>query len=458
MNKVSRRDVLASLAMAGASSLAGRADDELLAQGAKIVPKQPMSVAARKQAADVLVKYFGGTAPQLLRPAEGVLRHPSVAPSLPGKEYATSLWDWDTLWTSRGLFRYAAAGDPELHRRVGEHAQGSLLNFLDHQSEEGRIPIMMSVSNPDPFGCLKKRPAPNSQNQAKPVMGQLALLVADEMKDVAWLASRFDQLLRFYDSWTVDNKSSIGLLVWGNDVAIGNDNDPTTFGRPSFSSANLLLNCLYYQDLVAGGVLAGRLGRVGDGERLAGQARELGAAIRRYCWDERDRFYYTVDVQCVDRRAELIPDVKRGMAMSWSCLPLRMQVFTGFLPMWCGIATQEQAKDLVRLHYLNARSFHAEAGVRSLSREESMYSLEFSSNPSNWLGPVWIIVNYLVWRGLKAYQFADAANALADKTIKLLADDLAKNGSLNEYYHPDTGAPLSHKGFMDWNMLVVEMI
>lgn len=79
MSRVSRRDVLASLAMASASSLAGRVDDGLLAQGAKAVP--PMSAAARKQAADVLLKYFGGTAPQLLRPAEGVLGHPSVAPA-----------------------------------------------------------------------------------------------------------------------------------------------------------------------------------------------------------------------------------------------------------------------------------------------------------------------------------------------------------------------------------------
>jgi len=29
---------------------------------------------------------------------------------------------------------------------------------------------------------------------------------------------------------------------------------------------------------------------------------------------------------------------------------------------------------------------------------------------------------------------------------------------LNEYYHPDTGTALSHKGFMDWNLLVLEMI
>ena len=48
--------------------------------------------------------------------------------------------------------------------------------------------------------------------------------------------------------------SSTGLLVWGDDVAIGNDNDPTTFGRPFFSSANLLLNCLFHQDLTAYGM------------------------------------------------------------------------------------------------------------------------------------------------------------------------------------------------------------
>jgi putative isomerase len=47
---------------------------------------------------------------------------------------------------------------------------------------------------------------------------------------------------------------------------------------------------------------------------------------------------------------------------------------------------------------------------------------------------------------------------LADKTLRLLAADVAENGSLNEYYHPDTGAPLSHKGFMDWNLLVIEML
>jgi putative isomerase len=39
----------------------------------------------------------------------------------------------------------------------------------------------------------------------------------------------------------------------------------------------------------------------------------------------------------------------------------------------------------------------------------------------------------------------------------MLAADLAKTGTLHEYYHPDSGAPLSHAGFLDWNLLVLEM-
>ena len=37
-------------------------------------------------------------------------------------------------------------------------------------------------------------------------------------------------------------------------------------------------------------------------------------------------------------------------------------------------------------------------------------------------------------------------------------ETLRQNGSLNEYYHPDTRAALSHKGFMHWNLLALEMI
>lgn len=454
----SRREFLAGVALLGASSLVGAGAGLLPAPAGPADAVSPWSADDRKQAAAQLLGYFGRTAPQLLRPAEGILAHPSIACSLPGKRYATQLWDWDTYWTTRGLFRLAAiSNDSALRKKVGEHAVGSFLNFFDHQSEAGRVAIMLEVNHADPFGTLRPD-RPKSQNQAKPVFGQLARLIADQLGSVDWLAPRFDQLLRFYASWISENQSAIGLLVWGNDVAIGNDNDPTTYGRPFFSSANLLLNCLFYEDLKAAADLAGRLNRPADQQRLANQARAQAERIRKYCWDPRDQYYYTVDVQCTDHRRELIPTVKPGMAMSWQCLPLRLQTFTGFLPLWCGLAAPDQAKSLVQTNYLADDRLRGNWGVRSLSSRESMYCLDYSSNPSNWLGPVWIIVNYFVWQGLKNYGFQKEADNLADQTLRLLSADLTRNGSLNEYYHPDTGMALSHKGFMDWNLLVLEMI
>ncbi len=455
MTAISRRDVLAGLAASSAASIVT----------ARSEPR-PSSAAAnaalfsgdeRGQHADALLRYFAAIAPQLLRAPDGILKHPSVAPALPGKTYSTNLWDWDTLWTSQGLCRLAALlHDDQLKQKLCEHVSGSLLNFLEHASPSGEIPMMMTADDPDPFRVLGKNPT--TRNQAKPVFGQLGLLACDQLGSATWLEPHFDAILRFYDSWVRHNSSPIGLLVWGDDVAIGEDNDPTTFGRPFFSSANLLLNCLFYQDLLASAELARRLGRAADQTRLASQAQELAQRIQRFCWDPRDSYYYTVDVQCVDRRAELIPSVARGMDMSWKCLPMRIQMFTGFLPLWCGIAPQQNAEKLVNTNYLADDRLCARWGARSLSDRETMYSLEFSSNPSNWLGPVWIMVNYFVWKALQRYGYKKEADALAEKTLLLLSRDLEANGSLNEYYHPDTGTALSHKGFIDWNLLVLEMI
>src|ERR1035437_7053515 len=146
---ISRRKAIAGLGMLGASSLA-RASVQDTAVTDSPPTELLLSVQARKDATNQLLSYFKGTVPQLLRPSEGILLHPSIAPSLPGKQYSTSLWDWDTLWTTRGLFRYAnITNDRPFHDRIVEHAIGSFNNFFDHQSEEGRLPIMIDITHAD---------------------------------------------------------------------------------------------------------------------------------------------------------------------------------------------------------------------------------------------------------------------------------------------------------------------
>lgn len=398
--------------------------------------------------ANPLLDYLHRAAADLLRPPAGHLRHPFL---VPGAIYSAEQWDWDAYWTTRGLLALGTLLDDDAFtRRVIAHGQGSIRNLFEHQSANGALPIMMKSDNPDMFGCLRLDGP--EVNQAKPIVAQLALRLCDAAHDDAWFAPFLPGLARFYERWDTRYRSHTGLLVWGSDVAIGVDNDPTAYGRPGFSSANLLLNCLHIEDLRAASALALRLENHALASAWTQRADELAALVSTLCWDTRDRFFYTQDVQCRDHRAQLIPWAAPGMPMEWQSLHIRIQSFTGFLPLWCDAATPAQA-EAMRDHALNPETFHAAFGVRTLARNEPMFSLAQSNNPSNWLGPVWIVANFFTWAGLRRQGFAAEATDL-----DLLDRDLQETGALHEYYHPDTGAPLMNKGFLSWNYLVCEML
>ena len=108
-------------------------------------------------------------------------------------------------------------------------------------------------------------------------------------------------------------------------------------------------------------------------------------------------------------------------------------------------------------HLRDTTLFNAPAGIRTLAPLEKMYDTRASGNPSSWLGPIWINVNYLVFKGLLNYGFEDDARILAEKTILLLGRDFERFGALHEYYLPENGEPVLNKGFQNWNFLVLNM-
>ena len=128
------------------------------------------------------------------------------------------------------------------------------------------------------------------------------------------------------------------------------------------------------------------------------------------------------------------------------------------MAMWAGIATREQAAEMVSKHFRDTTSYNAPAGIRTLSPLEKMYNTKASGNPSSWQGPVWINVNYLVFRGLLNYGYEEEARELAEKTVLLLGRDFERFGALHEYYLPENGEPVLNKGFQNWNFLVLNMI
>ncbi|MFA4944297.1 MAG: trehalase family glycosidase [Lentisphaeria bacterium] len=401
-----------------------------------------------------LLDFICGQTAAIHREAQGCLKHPFL---VPGGLFHDELWDWDSFWIVEGLRPLKGRLAPDAREKFLLHAMGSWINFFDHQTPEGTLPIMMKAGMGDFFGCTTV--GGTEKNQAKPVFAQFARGIAEFAGDFRWLAPYYGPLKKFLQRWRSRYGTDCGLLVWGSDAAIGVDNDPTTYGRPEFSSANLLLNCLFYQELGALGTIAKALGREADLEGLADEAERLKAAIRRECWDESDSFFYTVDVQCRDHRHEHFPQINRGMEMTWRTLPQKIKLFTGFLPMWCGIATPEQARLLVEGHLRNPAEFDARYGLPSLSKRERMYDpATDSANPSNWLGPVWIVANYMVYEGLRRYGYHADAAAVAGKIVTLLGEDLERHGVLHECYHPDTGKPNFNAGFLSWNVLAGAMI
>ncbi|MDE6692102.1 MAG: glycoside hydrolase family 37, partial [Muribaculaceae bacterium] len=178
-----------------------------------------------------------------------------------------------------------------------------------------------------------------------------------------------------------------------------------------------------------------------------------------------DRFYYSVDLNLLPVEKPDIQSVRPGelflhvgQPRDYDCLIQRFSGWSGWMAVWAGIATREEVEEMVTRHYYNSEELYCPAGVRTLSPLEKMYNVSASGNPSSWQGPVWINVNYLVFRGLVLYGFEAEARELAEKTVLLLGRDFERFGALHEYYLPDNGEPVLNKGFQNWNFLVLNMI
>jgi len=407
----------------------------------------------------IIIDYVLNNLNLMFREKEGFLKYPYLDPA---GQYTKNLWDWDSYFTSVALF--GILNNPEFSERVNtirekifECSIGSLMNFFEYQSENGTIPISMKPDNPDVFQC-RNREKGIETNMAKPIFGQYLFLIYKNTNNLDIVKKFFNKLMLFYNCYEKHYKDKdTGLFIWGSDMAIGIDDDPTTWSRPHFSSANIFLNCLMYVDLISTSKLALKLGKNELAAELNNKAKKIYHAIQKYCWDERDGFYYTVDVQC--KRQLLFGWVHKNLEPFWKVIPIKIMLWTGFLPMWCKIATMRQSKRLVYEHLINKNQFYSKYGIRSLSIDEKMYQPEIArGNPSNWLGPIWIIANYLIWKGLKNYHFYKEQKILSENIISLLGNDIEKTGCMHEYYSPETGKGIIGKGFLNWNILILSMI
>ena len=402
----------------------------------------------------LIKEYLSRDYESMFREPGGVYSHPFIVPG--SASYHDSLWDWDSWLTNVALRQVLTdLGSPaERVEKACRYERGCILNFLGWTNMEGWMPIAMNRQ----LTLEAVRPKNiYEENMHKPVLAQhAAFLVGLEGGDAEWLREKSQYLMAFVNNYLHHHRHRCGLHYWQTDYAIGVDTDPSTFFRPPKSSGSILLNCFMFKELEATAYLCDCLHL----DEIAGQyrreAERLKEAIREHCWDERDGFYYSVDLNLAPN--EKVWDLHNGMPRTYDCLIQRLGVWSGFLAMWAGLATPEQAERMVAEHYRNPKTFNAPFGVRSLSRMEKMYDLRPTNNPSSWMGPIWGCANYFVFHGLLNYGYHEDARELAEKTIRLFGRDLERFGALHEYYQPENGEPILHRGFQNWNCLVLNMI
>lgn len=376
---------------------------------------------------------------KMLRESEGQLYYKFI---VPGSIYSNELWDWDSWLTNIALRQFIAED-------ISEYEVGCILNFLNSMDEKGRIPISVI-----PTFSIEEFSLRGETNIHKPCLAQhAAFIIKANGNNGEWLQPHFLKLCKFIDYYINNCRHKTGLYFWMNDSAIGVDNDPATFYRPPKSSASIYLNCLMYKELEAMCYIGELLGV--DISKYRVEAANLKAAVREHCYDEKDGMYYSVDLNLlpVDPSSEC----HKGAPRHWHCLIQRIGCWSGFLAMWSGIATKEQAERMVKENLMDERSYWAPYGIRTLSKYEKMYTIKKSGNPSCWLGPVWGVSNYLVFRGLVKYGFEKEARELAEKTIGLFENDIKTSGELHEYYDPEGGNPIMNPGFQNWNLLSINM-
>jgi len=397
----------------------------------------------------------------MFREEGGAFKYPFLTPG--SQQYGDILWDWDSWWSNVALRQILLEkATPEERAKASKYEQGCVLNYLNFGGMDGWIPIIISRK----VGSRKEVKGIQNiyeTNMHKPCLAQhAAFLTKLNGGDAEWLRDGFYFLQAFVNKYKNHQRhKATGLYFWNDDMAIGVDNDPCTYMRPAKSSGSIYLNCMMYKELTALVYLCERLNMGEIGAQYQRDADDLKASIQKHCWDERDGFFYSVDLNLLPYEPRPFADTNMmlhcGYPRDYDCLIQRIDVWSGFMAMWAGIATPEQAKRMVEEHYRNEKTFNAPFGVRTLSKLEKMYNVRASGNPSLWTGPIWGISNYVVFSGLVSYGYDQDARDLARKTILLFGRDFERFGSLHEYYLPESGEPVLNKGFQNWNYLVLNM-
>ncbi len=183
--------------------------------------------------------------------------------------------------------------------------------------------------------------------------------------------------------------------------------------------------------------IAAEIGQTDRADYYRAEYDRIVAQINAHLWDEESGFYY-------DRNFH-------GFLLEKS--------YAGLIPFISGATDTAQTARIVA-HLTDPAEFWTPYGIRSLSADSPLYEPGYSETGwknSNWRGPVWMPINYLLVQRLE-----ESHPALADQLREALITNVEAqwktSGHFWEYYHAETGAGLGADHQTGWTALVANLI
>ena len=188
--------------------------------------------------------------------------------------------------------------------------------------------------------------------------------------------------------------------------------DPAT---RTLSTFDLGLNCALALDAEMLAAIAATLGRADEAKDFAQAAEASRRLIRETLWDE---------------ERGLFANRQRNGGFVRSVSP------TSFYPLFCGAASEAQARRLVE-HLADPLTFGGPFPLPNATRDDPAFA-----DNVYWRGRIWPNVNFMVWQGLRRYGFLAQARDLAQSSHALFMAAWDKRRIAAENYNATTGEPM----------------
>jgi hypothetical protein len=267
-------------------------------------------------------------------------------------------------------------------------------------------------------------------DECPPIFAWSAWRIHEAGAGTEFLQEVYPALQRHYDYWwKAKAVEPAGLFTGG---FLGMDNLPRGKGQAQADASGWMAFFARYM-----GRIAEALGDTSSATRYAADAETIAAAVNATLWDEGTGFYYDL----ADDGTSFIPT----------------KSYSGLVPLIAGIVPADRMERVLAA-VRDPQQLLSPYGVRSVSAASVLYKPGYVPGyNSNWRGPVWVPINYLLVEALGPID-ATLAATVRDRVVGTVEADWQATGRFHEYFNAETGEGIGADAQAGWTALVANLV